>query len=171
MDMDRENLRKLAHFMMSRMTQVGSPTIIDGSTAEYKIDSAALTFILAGTVIAGLTLDEAVVTSWDPTNEPFVLIPDGSKARFLFLVNAASTTTAIKARQGPTVLTAATALFPKVPDGYIVIGGADVDDVTGGFLAGATDGTGDWDETTVTLHQIFWPTNGPDAFLLTTVGS
>ena len=170
MELPSEFLRKMAHFQLSRMTQVGSPTIIDGSTAESTLDSAALTFLLNGVVMAGLTLNEAVLTSWDPTNEPAVLLADGKKCRFLFLVNAASTTTACRYRQGPIVDTGSTALYPKVPDGYIVIGGAEVDDVTATFLV--EDATlGKWDDSGVTLKQIFWPDNGPDAFVLTTVGS
>lgn len=165
-----EALRKIAHFLMTRMTQLGSPTLAAGASA-YKLDSAALTFIRNGAVLAGITFNEAVITSWDATNEPFTAIAAGKAARFLFLVDATSTITAVKARQGPIVDTGETIEFPKVPDGYIVIGGLEIDDPAAAWTMGDATGAGDLDDAAATLFQIFWPTNGDHGYALTTIGS
>lgn len=187
LELKSEAMRKVVHRMQTCMTQVGSAALVDGSTEPATIDSDALTFLRNGVVMAGLTFNEGIIEPWTDDSaevtaktpaEPILQVVDGRKCKFLVLVNNNSTTTVISIRQGKIVLTAKTAYYPKVPDGWIVVGGFEVDS-TQFFQVGSTAGdgstaalpNGDLDDSDVTFEQFFWPTDGESAFALSTVGS
>ncbi len=155
--------RKLAGWMLSRVTSVVDPVLIDGSVAAETLDAgAAIDFQIAGVVGTNspITLDEAIISSWDATNEPIRTVPDGYKCMVMFLFILGSTTTTVKCRQGPIVLSAATAVHAPVPDGHAYIGGLEIDDPASGLTLAVDD----IDDASCTWVPGFWPPSGPSAF-------